>query len=75
LKPFSRHFLPLSLPEVYHNTWLSFRGLGQFFYGEEMSYSEIGEALGLTTGNVGVMILRIKEKCVKFIKAKYGERL
>jgi hypothetical protein len=28
LKPFSRHFLPLSLPEVYHNTWLSFRGLG-----------------------------------------------
>jgi RNA polymerase sigma factor (sigma-70 family) len=45
------------------------------FYAEEMSYSEIGRTLGLSTSNVGVMISRIKGKCVNFIKMKYGERL
>ncbi len=51
------------------------REIMRCFYAEEMSYSEIGEILGLTTSNVGVMISRIKEKCVKFIWSKYGERL
>jgi RNA polymerase sigma factor (sigma-70 family) len=48
------------------------RAILQCFYGEEMSYAGIGETLGLTAGNVGVMISRIKAKCVKFIKARYG---
>ncbi|MEI7752289.1 MAG: sigma-70 family RNA polymerase sigma factor [Candidatus Omnitrophota bacterium] len=51
------------------------RSILECFYGEEMSYSGIAGRLGLTTSNVGVMISRIKEKCVKFIKSKYGERL
>ena len=51
------------------------RSILECFYGEEMSYSGIAEMQGLTTNNVGVMISRIKEKCVKFIKSKYGERL
>ena len=45
------------------------------FYAQEMSYAEIGRTLGLSTSNVGVMISRIKDKCVKFIRIKYGERL
>jgi RNA polymerase sigma factor (sigma-70 family) len=45
------------------------------FYAEEMAYAEIGRTLGLSTSNVGVMISRIKDKCVKFIRMKYGERL
>lgn len=47
----------------------------RLFYAEEMSYSEIGRILGLSTSNVGVMISRIKDKCVKFIRMKYGEHL
>jgi RNA polymerase sigma-70 factor (ECF subfamily) len=48
------------------------RSILECFYAEEMSYAEIAETLGLTTSNVGVMISRIKVKCVKFIKARYG---
>ena len=47
----------------------------RLFYAEEMAYSEIGRTLGLSTSNVGVLISRIKDKCVKFIRMKYGERL
>ncbi len=47
----------------------------RFFYAQEISYAEIGRTLGLSTTNVGVMISRIKDKCVKFIRIKYGERL
>jgi len=50
-------------------------GIMRCFYAEEMSYSEIGRTLGLSTSNVGVLISRIKDKCVKFIRMKYGERL
>lgn len=48
------------------------RSILECFYAEEMSYAEIAETLGLTTSNVGVMISRIKMKCVKFIKTRYG---
>lgn len=42
-------------------------------YLEEKTYEEIGEILGITKSNVGVKIIRIKNKLEKLIKAENYE--
>lgn len=44
-----------------------------FLYLEEKSYQEIAEVIGITSKNVGVKIVRIKAKLLKFLTSGYGK--